>query len=125
MLLRVPQYDFNWQHTYEFSEPLPFSEVESLELTTTFDNSQSNPFNPAPDEYVVWGDQTWEEMSVAFLEVARPLHGQSSATDTASVAKKEVSKTASIEPAISEADAKFADDFLSKFDANGDGRGDL
>ena len=72
-LLKVPQYDFNWQHTYEFAEPLRFSDLKSLELTTTFDNSKGNPFNPAPEEYVVWGDQTWEEMSVAFLEVAKPL----------------------------------------------------
>ncbi len=121
-LLRVPQYDFNWQHTYEFSEPLPFSEIESLELTTAFDNSNANPFNPAPDEYVVWGDQTWEEMSVAFLEVARPLHGGSVVMNTAAVAQKETSKDVGIEQSVSEEEAKFADNFLRKFDANGDGK---
>ncbi len=76
VLLRVPQYDFNWQHTYEFAEPIPFREIRSMELTAVFDNSKANPFNPNPNEYVVWGDQTWEEMSVAFLEVARPLHSR-------------------------------------------------
>ena len=46
--------------------------LESLRFTATFDNSDANPFNPNPDERVTWGDQTWEEMAVAFFEVAVP-----------------------------------------------------
>ncbi len=72
ILLRVPQYDFNWQHTYELQQPLDLSGIESLNFTVTFDNSDANPSNPNPNEYVFWGEQTWEEMAVVFLEVAIP-----------------------------------------------------
>jgi hypothetical protein len=119
-LIKVPQYDFNWQHTYEFAEPLRFSDLKSLELTTTFDNSKDNPFNPAPEEYVVWGDQTWEEMSVAFLEVAKPLNQNltaSAVTDTPP-AVQTLSKEVD-EPTTGQ--NEYADNFLEKFDSNKDG----
>ncbi len=115
-LLKVPQYDFNWQHTYELSEPLRFTDLKSLELTTTFDNSKANPFNPAPEEYVVWGDQTWEEMSVAFLEVAKPLK-----RDVAAMALAEVQTPSKQADESSSGQIEFAAHFLSKFDANKDG----
>lgn len=119
-VLKVPQYDFNWQHTYEFAEPLRFSELKSLELTTTFDNSKNNPFNPAPEEYVVWGDQTWEEMSVAFLEVAKPLKRDDSATPTRNIAPAaQVASNAMDEPSAGQ--VEYAESFLTKFDANKDG----
>lgn len=72
-LLHVPAYDFNWQHWYAFVDPIELGEVDSLEMTVTFDNSADNPVNPAPDEYVTWGDQTWEEMAIAFFDVACPV----------------------------------------------------
>ena len=119
-LLKVPQYDFNWQHTYEFAEPLRFSDLKSLELTTTFDNSKGNPFNPAPEEYVVWGDQTWEEMSVAFLEVAKPLlHNTIPAPQAAAATAVQTVSNAVDEPSAGQVD--YADNFLTKFDANKDG----
>ena len=76
-LLEVPHYDFNWQHTYELKSPISFQSIQSLKFEVGFDNSSSNPFNPNPNEYVLWGDQTWEEMAVAFLEVAKPVHSDS------------------------------------------------
>jgi hypothetical protein len=72
-LLSVPRYDFNWQHTYELAEPLPLADVDRLWFTAAFDNSTENPFNPDPGQWVTWGDQTWEEMAVAFFEVSEPL----------------------------------------------------
>ena len=70
ILLDVPQYDFNWQHVYQMKKPMPLSDIDSLDFTVTFDNSESNLVNPAPDEHVCWGDQTWEEMAVVFFEVS-------------------------------------------------------
>ncbi|MDB4676638.1 redoxin domain-containing protein [bacterium] len=72
-LLEVPNYDFNWQHNYELAEPLPLSDFDSLQFISTFDNSDQNPYNPDPKATVWWGDQTWEEMSVVFLSIAKPL----------------------------------------------------
>lgn len=79
-LLYVPQYDFNWQHTYLLQKPLPLDAFDGgLQFKATFDNSANNPFNPDPTETITWGDQTWEEMAVAFFEVARPLKTAGSA----------------------------------------------
>lgn len=74
VLLDVPRYDFNWQHTYVLKEPIPLANMDSLKFEATFDNSEANPFNPDPKQWVTWGDQTWEEMAVAFFEVAEPRH---------------------------------------------------
>jgi hypothetical protein len=73
-LLHVPAYDFNWQHTDLLRQPIALdSASHGLEFEATFDNSHANPFNPDPTETVTWGDQTWEEMALAFFEVARPV----------------------------------------------------
>ncbi len=71
-LLLVPRYDFNWQHWYQFQQPLELDRVDALEMEVRFDNSAQNPTNPDPEEYVTWGDQTWQEMAVAFFDIAYP-----------------------------------------------------
>jgi hypothetical protein len=40
-------------------------------MKVRFDNSEDNPTNPDPTAFVYWGDQTWNEMAVAFLDVSR------------------------------------------------------
>jgi hypothetical protein len=72
-ILKVPNYDFNWQHTYELSRPLALNEFDGLRIEATFDNSKDNPFNPDANEYVMWGDQTWEEMALGYFDVAIPV----------------------------------------------------
>ncbi|MEY4567748.1 MAG: hypothetical protein RLY14_2718, partial [Planctomycetota bacterium] len=127
ILLKVPNYDFNWQHTYEFSERIPLSDLEGLEFTVGFDNSENNPANPAPNEYVMWGDQTWEEMAVAFFEVARPRsesQGASIADRTERQKNQSSSKDQSQTSVSSDMNTKaeqFADDYLKKLDSNQDG----
>lgn len=121
VLLSVPRYDFNWQHTYELAEPMDLSQIERLEFSTTFDNSAANPFNPAPDEYVVWGDQTWEEMAVAFIEVARPLEINKSEVPSNSVSDTGATAASTVVETV-ERDLDFAKQFLSKFDKDRDGR---
>jgi hypothetical protein len=71
-LLRVPRYDFNWQTTYFLAEPIPLTRGTSLEFVAHFDNSANNKFNPDPSKTVYWGDQSWEEMNIGFIEVAFP-----------------------------------------------------
>jgi thiol-disulfide isomerase/thioredoxin len=68
LLLDVPRYDFNWQNTYVFAEPLRVREGMMLKCTATYDNSENNPANPDPTKAVGWGDQTWEEMLVGQFE---------------------------------------------------------
>jgi hypothetical protein len=69
-LLSVPRYDFNWQTTYVFREPLELPAGTVLESAAGFDNSLNNAFNPDPTATVHWGDQTFDEMHIAFLELA-------------------------------------------------------
>jgi len=71
-LLRVPKYDFNWQLTYylENAKRLPKGSV--IECVGWFDNSPNNKSNPDPSKEVLWGNQTWEEMLIGFIDLALP-----------------------------------------------------
>jgi hypothetical protein len=113
VLLDVPRYDFNWQHVYEFAKPLPLESIGKLEFSATFDNSESNPVNPDPAQHVTWGDQTWEEMAVAFFEIAVP-------RQKASEAKSTLAATAVVVDQRSERVQRFTTQFFSRFDANTD-----
>lgn len=62
VLLSVPNYDFNWQRTYEFAEPKAVPAGARLVHRTEYDNSAANPGNPAPERTVPWGLQSWDEM---------------------------------------------------------------
>ena len=62
VLLNVPNYDFNWQTTYEFSEPRVMPAGTKIVYTNWWDNSAQNPANPDPSKTVTWGDQSFEEM---------------------------------------------------------------
>jgi hypothetical protein len=68
-LLSVPKYDFNWQTTYVLRKPLELPAGTRIESIAGFDNSPNNRFNPDPSAIVRWGDQTTEEMHIAFLEL--------------------------------------------------------
>lgn len=61
-VLSVPNYDFNWQRTYEFVEPKQIAAGSRLVHTTWYDNSAANPGNPDPERTVPWGLQSWDEM---------------------------------------------------------------
>ena len=67
-LLSVPRYDFNWQSNYRLAEPLKLPAGTRLECTAHYDNSTGNKNNPDPTKAVRWGDQTWEEMMVGFVD---------------------------------------------------------
>jgi len=70
MLIRVPRYDFRWQTTYFLSNPLQLPKGTVIECSAWYDNSPNNPSNPDPEKTIRWGDQSWDEMNVGFLEVA-------------------------------------------------------
>ena len=118
VLLSVPEYDFNWQHTYILASPLPLDHVESLDFTATFDNSADNPFNPDPTEFVSWGDQTWEEMAIVFYEVAKPLRPTAANPPAAPAVAPGTS------PPIDDRQSRLAaeaDRFFDDLDRDGDG----
>jgi peroxiredoxin len=69
-LLSVPHYDFNWQTIYMLPTPKLLPAGTWILCTGGFDNSSQNPSNPAPAKRVAWGDQSFNEMFIGFLETA-------------------------------------------------------
>jgi hypothetical protein len=70
-ILDVPRYDFNWQTPYRLAEPLPVARGSWIRVDATYDNSAANPYNPDPTREVRWGDQTWDEMLIGYLDYVR------------------------------------------------------
>jgi hypothetical protein len=68
VLLSVPRYNFNWQTVYRCARPLPMPKGTRLRCVAHFDNSAKNPSNPDPTRSVTWGDQTWEEMMIGWID---------------------------------------------------------
>lgn len=67
-LVRVPDWDFNWQSTYRFKEPVKLPRGSTVRMTARFDNSEANPRNPSrPPRLVTRGEGTTDEMCMAFL----------------------------------------------------------
>ena len=67
-LVRVPDWDFNWQTTYTLKEPLKLPAGSKIDMVARYDNSTSNPHNPSsPPRQVTWGEQTTDEMCIAFV----------------------------------------------------------
>jgi peroxiredoxin len=68
VLLSVPAYDFGWQSYYTLAEPLALPKGTRIDCTAHFDNSTRNPYNPDPSKTVRWGEQTWEEMMIGYID---------------------------------------------------------
>jgi hypothetical protein len=71
-IVNVPDWDFNWQISYVFKEPMKLPAGTKLSLVAHYDNSPKNPHNPntSPRD-VTWGEQTTDEMCIAFLGYTR------------------------------------------------------
>lgn len=69
-LINIDDWDFNWQGTYAFEQPVSLPGGSFLRMVATYDNSSDNPRNPNnPPKPVFWGEQTTDEMAVTFLGV--------------------------------------------------------
>jgi mono/diheme cytochrome c family protein len=71
VLLDVPRYDFNWQTCYRLKEPKSVKKGTVIRAYARYDNSKGNPANPDPTKEVHWGQQTWEEMLVGYLDYVK------------------------------------------------------
>ena len=69
VLLDVPRYDFNWQHSYLLAEPRRLAAGTRIRCTAVYDNSSSNPANPNPLATVRAGPQAWDEMFNGYFDV--------------------------------------------------------
>ncbi len=119
-LLLVPNYDFNWQPIYQFRDPIPLDSIKSMEFVATFDNSEKNRANPDPTRQVIWGDQTWEEMAVAFAIVSQPRAVKRKRSRILTASQKQALEKRQV--LLRHKVNKFVDAYFQRFDANSDGR---
>lgn len=72
-LIRIDDWDFNWQTQYYFEAPIDLPKGSVVHAVAHFDNSSSNPRNPnvAKPQRVKWGEATTDEMCIGFLHYTR------------------------------------------------------
>jgi mono/diheme cytochrome c family protein len=68
-LLWVPKFSFNWQAVYWLKQPLNIPKGTKFIATAHFDNSTKNKYNPDPKKDVRWGDPTYDEMMIGWMDI--------------------------------------------------------
>ena len=68
VLLHVPEYDFNWQTLYQLAEPLVVPAGTRIDCEAHYDNSTKNPANPDPTRNVTFGNESFDEMMIGFVD---------------------------------------------------------
>lgn len=69
IMLSVPNYDFNWQTSYRLAEPFKAPAGTTFRMVSIHDNSAGNKANPDPTREVHWGEETHNEMAIAFMGI--------------------------------------------------------
>jgi hypothetical protein len=67
-LLNVPNYSFSWQTAYKLQAPLRVPAGSKITVTGHFDNSAKNKYNPDPKQSVRYGEPTYAEMMMGFVD---------------------------------------------------------
>jgi hypothetical protein len=63
-LIKISDWDFNWQEQYHYAKPLHLPADTRLEMEFVYDNSEANPHNPNhPPQRVRWGPGSADEMA--------------------------------------------------------------
>jgi tetratricopeptide (TPR) repeat protein len=69
-LIRIRDWDFDWQDTYRYVKPFTLPKGTTLTMRYTYDNSASNPRNPqVPPQRVHWGQNSTDEMGDLWIQV--------------------------------------------------------
>jgi len=63
----------NWQMNYELEEPLVMPQGSKMIVTSHFDNSAQNRWNPDPEMWVYWGDDSRDEMMEGWFDYRKKL----------------------------------------------------
>ena len=78
-LIWIKDWDFNWQGSYAYAAPVRLPKGTRVEMVFTYDNSTKNPRQPVnPPVRVTYGEQTTNEMALAFLTFALPTPAEAS-----------------------------------------------
>lgn len=75
-LLWVPRFQFNWQTVYRLKNPVALPRGTKIIVTAHFDNSAKNRHNPDPTKAVRWGDPTYDEMMIGWIEYTVPVESR-------------------------------------------------
>ncbi len=92
VLLSVPNYDFNWQTLYRLAEPKRVPAGTKVICTGAFDNSPQNPANPDSTKFVHFGEQTFDEMFICYLNYAELPSGDPPASSVSGTATRQAAK---------------------------------
>jgi tetratricopeptide (TPR) repeat protein/mono/diheme cytochrome c family protein len=69
-LLRIDDWDFNWQDVYRFAAPVALPKGTTIRMLFSYDNSETNPRNPdRPPRRVIFGQNSTDEMGDLWLQV--------------------------------------------------------
>jgi mono/diheme cytochrome c family protein len=69
-LLRIDDWDFNWQDEYRYAKPIPLPKGTVLLMRYRYDNSSDNPRNPNnPPKRVTFGSSSTDEMADLVLQL--------------------------------------------------------
>jgi Tfp pilus assembly protein PilF len=69
-LIRIPQWDVNWQAVYPYRAPVFLPKGTVVSMRFHFDNSAANPRNPrSPPKRVTGGNQSTDEMGHFWMQV--------------------------------------------------------
>lgn len=69
-LIRIEDWDFNWQDEYRFADPFLLPKGTIIAMRYTFDNSEKNVRNPHhPPRRVVYGPQSSDEMGDLWIQI--------------------------------------------------------
>jgi hypothetical protein len=69
LITDVPRYDFNWQSNYVLRDPVLMPKGTKFRVTSVWDNSAKNPYNPDPTATVRYGPWTNDEMVNSWAHV--------------------------------------------------------
>lgn len=71
-LVKIDDWDFNWQATYYFQKPIELPKGSIVDVVSLYDNTADNPRNPnKPPKLVKWGEATTDEMCIGFVAVTK------------------------------------------------------
>jgi hypothetical protein len=68
VLVDVPHYSFNWQTNYVLQTPKALPKGTRIEVVAHYDNSKKNKYNPDPTKPVRFGEPTYDEMMIGFVD---------------------------------------------------------
>jgi Flp pilus assembly protein TadD len=69
-LIRIPDWDINWQAVYDYRRPIALPKGSQIAMRVTYDNSAANPRNPNhPPKRIRTGNRSEDEMGHLWLQV--------------------------------------------------------